>query len=217
MVFNDPHVETIAIGRDRNWSYGLKEMVEQVDSPYIILMLEDFFLQKTVKTDDVVKCVKALKELDGHMLRLVPRPRSDFPVVGYPFLGKIRPTSAYRVSAQGTLWKKSTLLSLIRDGETIWEFELKGSKRSQAVKSGYYCVRKAVLTYGHHVIERGKWFRNEARKFRRMNIGCDFSKRQVMSVEESIIWHIKKLSSYPKRIAPWSYRQKMKQYLEGLR
>jgi len=217
MVFDGPGVKTIAVGKDRNWSLGVKDMLEQIDSPYIILMLEDFFLRKPVNTDDVVKCVKALKALRGHMLRLVPRPRPDRSVAGYPFLGTILATSPYRVSAQGTLWEKATLLSLIRDGESIWEFELKGSERSQSVNSGYYCVRKAVLTYGHHVIERGKWFRNEAKKFGRMNIGCDFSKRQVMSIEESILWHIRKFSSYPKRIIPWSYRQQMKQYLEGLR
>lgn len=216
-TFNDPRVKTITVGEDENWSHGLKRMVEQIDSEYIILILEDFFLRNPVSTNDVLKCVKALKELDGHMLRLVPRPRPDRSVAGYPFLGTIRATSPYRVSAQGTLWEKPALLSLIRDGESIWEFELKGSERSQAVNSGYYCVRKAVLTYGHHVIERGKWFRNEARKFGRMNIGCDFSKRQVMSLEESILWHIGKFSSYPKRIIPWSYRRQMKQYLERLR
>ena len=68
-----------------------------------------FFFQRPVNTDDVLRCIKALKELDGQMLRLIPRPRPDRPVPGYPFLGFIKPTSPYRVSTQGTLWRKSAL------------------------------------------------------------------------------------------------------------
>jgi len=215
-TFNDPSVKTITVGEDTNWSHGLKRMVEKIDSEYIILILEDFFLRKPVSTSDVLKCIEALKELNGYMLRLVPRPGPDKPVAGYSFIGAIEPKSPYRVSAQGTLWEKFALLSLIRDGESIWEFELKGSERSQAAKSGYYCVRKAVLTYDHHVVERGKWFRTEAKRFGRMNIGCDFSKRQVMSAKESFIWHVSKLLSYPKGIIKWSHRQKIKQHIKGI-
>lgn len=45
LIYNDPRVETIAIGEDKNWSHGLIEIVSKIDTPYIILMLEDFFFE----------------------------------------------------------------------------------------------------------------------------------------------------------------------------
>ena len=43
LVYNDPRVKTIDIGEDNNWSHGLLKILELIDTPYIILMLEDFF------------------------------------------------------------------------------------------------------------------------------------------------------------------------------
>lgn len=214
LIYSDPRVETIAIGADKNWSHGLLEIVKRIDTPFIILMLEDFFLRETVKINDIFMCVEALRNLNGNMLRLVPYPRPDKSVKGYPFLGYIKPTSPYRVSTQGTLWRKSALLSIIRDGESIWKFELNGTERSRS-DNGYYCVWKPILTYGHHVIERGKWFRSEARRFAAMDIGCDFNRRSIMSVRESFIWHIKKLVSYPQNLVPWLLRQKIKNQIKN--
>lgn len=214
LKYKDSRVKTITIGEDKSWSQGLLDMVSRIDTPFIILMLEDFFLREPVNINDIFMCVEALKNLDGNMLRLVPRPRPYKPVKGYPFLGYIKSTSPFRVSTQGTLWRKSALLSLIKDGESIWEFELNGTERSRDDK-GYYCVWKPVLTYEHHVIERGKWFRSEARKFGAMNIGCDFSRRPMMSMKETFIWHIKKLISYPQSLVPWLLRQKIKKRIKN--
>ena len=51
---------------------------------------------------------------------------------------------------------------------------------------------KPVLTYKHHVIERGKWFPWSAAKFKRMNIGVDLGSREVMGIFETTVWCLKK-------------------------
>ena len=212
MVYDDPRVKTLTIGKDLGWSTGLRRMLEQIETPSIILMLEDFFLRRPVDSETVVNCLRALYDLDAHMIRLVPRPAPDRRVPDFSFLGSIKPSSPYRVSAQGTLWQKSSLLSLIRDGESIWEFELMGTVRSRVNENGYYCAREDVMTYKHHVIERGKWLRSEARRFGGMDIGCDFSRRPIMSLREDARWRISRLLAYPKGLIPWSFRQKMMRY-----
>ena len=86
-VYDDHRVKTLAIGKDKSWSHGLLEMVERIDTPYIICMLDDFFLRNRVSIKDVMKCFEALNALNGKMVRLVPRPPPDTPVPGYPFFG----------------------------------------------------------------------------------------------------------------------------------
>ncbi len=208
LTYPDPRVKTLAMGEDKNWSGSLLEALKQIDTPYLILMLEDFFFRKPVNTDEIFRCIEALKALNGRMLRLIPRPKPDKPVLNCSFLGYIRATSAFRISTQGSLWEKSALMSLLRDGENIWEFEINGTKRIRN-QTGYYCVWQPVLTYHHHVVERGKWFRSEARQFRAARIGCDFSKRQIMTAEETFRWYVRKISAFPKQLISWEMRQKI--------
>ena len=90
LVYNASGVKTIAIGEDKNWSHGLLKILELTDTPYVSLMLDDFFLRRPVNTNHVLRCIKALKDLNGQMLRLIPRPLPDKPVRAYPFLSHVK-------------------------------------------------------------------------------------------------------------------------------
>ena len=50
--------------------------------------------------------------------------------------------SRYRTSLQAGLWRVSTFQELLKDGETPWEFETKGSIRSQNTKHIFLNVKK---------------------------------------------------------------------------
>lgn len=213
--YADDRVKTIRVGNDQGWSDGLLKMLEVIDTRYVILMLDDFFLRSVVNGNQILQCIRATVDMDGHMLRLVPRPRPDHPVSDFSFIGSIGNASPYRVSTQGAIWKKKTLQNLLDRNESIWEFEINGTERSREIQNGFYSVWKPVLTYHHHVIERGKWFRREARKFGSMNIGCDFNARPTMSEKETYFWYIKKLISYPQNRIPWLFRQKTKEVIRN--
>ena len=106
-------------------------------------------------------------------------------------IGKISKDSSYRVSGQASLWKSEVLLNLLDDSESLWEFEINATKRAREIDN-FYSVIKPVLTYKHHVIERGKWFPWSAAKFKRMNIGVDLGSREVMGFFETTAWCLKK-------------------------
>jgi len=98
----------------------------------------------------------------------------------------------------------------MKAGESIWQFEMDGSKRSdQLYPEGFYGTWKDIMTYRHHVVERGKWFPWEAKKFGSMNIGCDFTKRPIMSAKEAFIWRRNKLTASLFRLIPYTIRKKI--------
>jgi hypothetical protein len=215
-AFEHPRVTTIHPGHGNNWANCVREYLAILDTPYVLLMLEDFFLRKPVETMQVVSCFEAMVKLQGMMLRLVPRPSPDLPVAGLPLIGQIKPGAPYRVSMQATIWHRQTLLDLMREGETIWQFEAQGSRRSDAMGGGFYCVWRPVLPYKHHVVERGKWFRHEARRFERMGIGCDFSRRPIMTRCEMVRWSFYKARSCLLELLPWEQRQPLVRFLQRL-
>lgn len=172
-------VNVLRLGVGHPWSRLLRQALACIESTYVIMMLDDFFLKRAVCTADVVDALKFIEK--GHlMVRLTPRPaparssRDEY--------SEIAPQEAYRVSTQAAIWRRDVLETLLRDEESPWEFEISGTKRAQlAFQSGFYGSKTHIIPYFHHVVERGKWFPHEAARFRRMNIGCDFTKRQTMS------------------------------------
>lgn len=216
LSFDDPRVMVVHAGHGRNFTNRVREQIESLSTPFVLLMLEDFFLRRMVNTQAVLDGLDALRRLDGEVLRLVPRPKPDSPVRGYATLGRITPGAPYRVSTQAAIWKRETLLALMREGESIWEFELQGTVRSMERSEGFYGVWQPLLPYGHHVVERGKWFPWDAWRFGRMDIGCDFQRRGIMTVGETLQWTIRKTVAMVLGLIPWKQRESVLRVLRRL-
>jgi hypothetical protein len=206
LTFDHPRVVSLASDQGTSWANRVREHVAAVPTPYLLLVLEDFFWRRSTPTAEVLQLLDALRRLDGEMLRLTHRPPPDEPVPGAPDLGRIRPGAPFRVSTQTAFWRRSTLLELMRPGESIWQFEVDGSRRSDRWPDGFYSTRRQVLPYGYHVVEKGKWFRHEARRFGPMGIGCDFAARPMMSRGEAVRARIDWVKSWLLHRVPWPVR-----------
>ena len=219
LVFADERIQTIAVGADPGWSAGARRMLGQIPTPYVLIMLDDFFLRRPVSTSRILALLETLRRLDGHMLRLVRKRRPDFPVDGFPDVGRINNMDGapYCVSLQATLWRREFLLALLRDDETIWQFETEGSARAQDLPPGFYTVRHDALDYGRHVVQGGQWFWWDVRRHGRMNIGCDFSRRPIMSPWGEIAWRLGRVRKMALNAIPWKTRRKTREWLRKLR
>jgi len=213
--FSGQKVKSLCVGDDLDWSQNLRKVLLQLDSEFVLFMLEDFFLRRRIHNKSVVDALEFLGKLKGDMLRLVPYPRPDDRVDGFPLLGHISAGAPYRVSTQGAFWRREALINLLRDGESIWEFELNGSRRSD-VLNGFYSVWKSVLTYDHHVIERGKWFPHEVSRFGSMDIGCVFSRRPIMSQSEMLRWRLLNMRKRILMLLPWPQRIRLGRFIRQL-
>jgi len=161
------------------WSDSLRGFLNEIATDYVLLLLEDFFLCAQVRTSRFFEHLNALGKLDGKVLRLHPNPRPTISVRGFKTIGEQHRLAPFRVSLQASIWNKQALMDLLRDGESPWEFELNGTIRSQTQPRGLYCTWKTEFPY-QQVVERGKWFWSAARHFQKLDIGCDFSAREVM-------------------------------------
>ena len=183
--FEHPRVRILNAGLDESWSKNLRSFLSRIDSEYVLFLLEDFFFVKRVSTASISEQLNALRSLNGTMLRLFPNPPPHQPVSGYAGIGSVHRLAPFRVSAQAALWKRTDLLALLVDGESPWEFERKGTLRSQNSAGGFYCTYKPVLPY-IHTVEQGRWFRSAARRFEREDIGCNFDARGVIPASVSV-------------------------------
>ena len=102
-------------GKGRTWSAMLADALGRISTPYVILMMNDYFLESPVDTALVLRRLEEAKAKDALNYRLNPNP---------PRAVK---NTAYCVSCQVGIWNRTFLKSLAERTKSAWEFERYGS------------------------------------------------------------------------------------------
>ncbi len=178
----DERVTAICVGEDRSWAQSTRLMLENLDTTYVLLFLEDYLLTAPVNSTLVEALMGEMSSTVASFIRFRPSPPPDRPVAGRPLLGELSPGAPYRVSLDIGLWRRETLISLLEDGETAWDMEIVGSRRSDTLP-GFYCSTANVFSRTNG-LERGKWKRYNLPMLRKEDIPLPPG-HPVMSVWES--------------------------------
>ena len=153
------HLQPISVGPDLRWGWKLMTALRQVPHAYVIYMQEDYFLRAPVLEQQVADDLAfALGEAaDSFSFRARTRIEPTFELLN-PRFGVVPVESDGRTRAQVTLWKKDALLAILREDESVWEFEANGSSRTGAMKVFSYATREdAPIKYVMSAIVRGLW------------------------------------------------------------
>jgi hypothetical protein len=153
--------EAMAIGPDRGWASNLRQTLEQISQPYILYLQDDYFLTTRVNTAQILEDCKwcIANDADSLCFCAYPQPEPGFVSVTENF-GLAPPDSEGRTRCQFAFWKKSALLRLLREGESAWEMESRGSERTRNMKIMVYEREKAApIRYLSSAIVRGLWTR----------------------------------------------------------
>lgn len=189
-------VKTICSGRNIPWSKRLRNVLNQIDSEYILFFLEDYFLLSPVKEyvlDEAIKEIKNNKRIG--FISLYPDMNKAWYWKVKKNYGKyftyLTKKSSWRINAQVTLWRKDFLLKVLRDKESAWEFEDYGTVRAKYMTQKTLCCRiDSPVAFDYHMyqtfgygINRGKWLKKNKELFDKYNISVNF---------ENLGWYEKK-------------------------
>ena len=209
--FGDSRVRTILSGEDQNWSRSARKIIEQIDSEYILILLEDLFLIKDVDGAKFKECFEVLLKNNFQHCHINPRPRPELNIEqGIGVYAKGMP---YRVNVLG-LWKKSYLLGLLIDGESPWNFEIMGSYRS-SYADGFYCLPVGMFEV-INTVEKGKWFPDKLKIVQKMGLNVDTSKRKTLSGAYLIKSKLQVVIVKLVVLVPWRMRVKIMNILRRL-
>jgi hypothetical protein len=154
-----PGIRSLALGPDRGWSSNLINALEGVPHPYVFYVQEDYFLTAPVQNEQMANDFTEMMELGASSLCFRARSQPD---TGFQPLndrcGVAPLDSDGRTRCQVTLWKREALQSILRPGETAWDFEARGSARTQSMKILSYNRRdNSPIPYLMSAISRGFW------------------------------------------------------------
>jgi hypothetical protein len=214
------NIHVLRSSAERDWSQCTLDYLYAMDQPYVLIMLDDFFLRRPVPTSDILQCFEFARVHAATQLRLIPRPGPTDRLPTEPNIGSCAAGSPYRLSTQAAIWDRMKLKNLLRAGESIWEFEHNANIRATQQPDGFFSVRKAVLPYegfwGHHVIEKGKWLPHEKRIFAALDIDCDFSKRGTLPWGQTAFNQLAKTVNHLIGVLPWRVQIRVKRSLKFL-
>lgn len=129
IVSNENEIKTpegfsfIRVGRDMLFASNLKTALRKIDADYIIYLQEDYWLDKMVDTSAIIQHLKYCAEHDVDYLRLTFPYLSGDDVDHYYRQNTL--SQRYSLCLQAAIWKRSKLMSLLRDGDSGWDFEYK--------------------------------------------------------------------------------------------
>lgn len=182
LTFADERVTPLLVGDDRSWSQTLAAGLQRISTRYVLLTLEDFYLTAPVDTAYLGRLHQVMVDSGAAYLRIMANPKPDIPFPDRSDLGFISSGAPYRTSTQMAFWDRDALLGLLREEESAWDFELKGSRRSDKLSAPFLSIStsSSPIIY-RHVVYRGKWLPEAIRYFEPLGLSFDLSKRGVVS------------------------------------
>lgn len=159
--YSDSRVNGILIGQDKDYSSNLIAMLHRVESPWVILWIEDLLISRRIDTEYISKLVNNAQENNVGYLKLATSTPWVFTKNKEQLMGAIPKGVKYRSGIGLALWNKETLLNLLVPGESAWEIERNGSHRSNSFVEPFYALTPNVrsnppITVINSVI-KGKW------------------------------------------------------------
>lgn len=219
---------------DEKISYGrrIRENIKRIETPLIIILLDDFFLRNAVNQNKIYEIVNWLKNNPDIACFNFDHVPDEYNIKDNRFPGFERRSQygEYRFNMQASIWRKDELYNAWKNFESPWQWELYGNMRSWRSKMNIYSLEKNVkspidygkrpgLTWG---VVRGKWVKSDVeRLFIDYNINIDLSVRGFYNTtnnEDNImIDKIKILRSIGVvmfvRFSLWYFKLKFKQVM----
>lgn len=174
--------------RRLTWSECLINALNKVETPLVLYMQEDYFVEQEVNhffIDEVTDLMLKNTEIKYIGLTDTGNYPPFFPWEGSNRLTKVSQKSKYRISTQAAIWRKETLLSYLRANENGWMFEIFGTKRANKRNELFLTVNRAIFNYKHNPviaythtgIIKSKWHPKIPALFNKHQIEMDFDKR----------------------------------------
>lgn len=157
---------------EKKWSERLLDYINQIEMEYVLLILDDFILEKNADTAKIRKYHEYMKEND----KIATISMADiFDKNNYSceYEGLMRRTAKadYLLNLQVGIWRKKVLKSLLRKNENPWQTELYGSIRARSLSNNYFLCLPSDETspyqYGRGwLMVGGVWNGNEIKRLK---------------------------------------------------
>lgn len=201
------NVKAIPAGKSAEWSQKVLTAMKEIEAPYVVLLLEDFFTTSPVNNQDLSELVDCMQENQLKYCKLLNQSR----IKGEAFNRKkhlriIGNEDEYGISLQPAIWDREFLLKLVgTENYNAWIFEFNQVKEKNQNRESIDSVadKRNILKITHAVVQ-SKYLRKAVRVFKKQNYNINTSVRPMLSFKENLKYRLKCVASgcTPKFLKP---------------
>lgn len=192
------NVTVIPAGPDSEWSKRAYNALQHIDTPYVILMLEDFFITNHVDNKTLNESIDIIKENDIKYYQIQSPNYSRDKKLGTAFkdnesIRVIPKNKSYVLNLQTVIWDKEFLKSVIgQDNYNAWLFEIKNKHKEEinTDKIQYLIDTRNILNITHAIVQ-SKYLRNAVKHMESIGFPIDLSQRKMFSKSEQFKYDLK--------------------------
>jgi hypothetical protein len=186
LEYQNPNVNNILVGNDKDYSSNLLKMLENIESEWVLLSLEDLFLSSPVNSAFMSEIIDLAIAKEVGYLKLSDVTPFHFSKNKSELIGELPRGVKYRSGIGLALWNKDVLKRLLIPGESAWEIERNGSLRSNSFIEPFCALSSRLrsnvpLKYKNTVI-KGKWSLDAINFLRREGFEDCIPNRTVQSI-----------------------------------
>lgn len=147
------HTDYIPINtHESNWTLSTAIALSKIETPYVFLCLDDFFLYRPFPAEEIIRGLEVTKkeQLDKfiyhypHVVfngKLLPTQYGND-------IGRVRQHSEYTMTTQFSIWNVEFFKKCLFERESPWEFEIQGSQRVNSTTK--HSIYMKTIPYGYH-------------------------------------------------------------------
>lgn len=162
--YRDPEivVETINSPTEKTWSSRLKNVLNHIDTEYVMFFLDDEFLGSPVNTNEFENALTYMRNHQDVGYILLRHSEKQNKHESRRYFARSELTEKYQLVCLSALYRRDFLIKILRNHESPWEFERYATRR---LKKYHYQVLQyssdypVIFEYYDRSIGvcRGKW------------------------------------------------------------
>lgn len=183
--YEDMDIKTFSFYKEGEyvpWGKRFIRTLEAIDSEYVLVLLDDFFLLKPVDQQRIEECIRWMDEdpeLSVFYFREIYPP--NIRDGKYPHFERRPQKTKYKLSCQTGLWRREKLISYIRPHEDPWQWETLGSRRASRYHEKFYSAIEGEPFIMEYIrgggLHGSKWIKSVVPLFEEYNVQVDFTVR----------------------------------------
>ncbi len=187
-------VQAIAAGKDAEWSKKVQVALEQVQTKYFVLLLEDFFTTRPVNGQNFCDLMSLIEENDIQYCKLLNQSK----IKGKRFADRkslhiINRDEEYGISLQPAIWNRDYLRETVgSENYNAWIFEFNQIKDRKQNRDRIDCLAddSNILEITHAVVQ-SKYLPSAVKVFKKQGYPLNTQARAVFSGKENFKYRFK--------------------------
>lgn len=181
--------------RVNNYGKRLKQTIKDINSPYILFFLDDFFIRDYVDENEIEKIINIMDRNEDICCFSFDKWNNDIFNEEDDRFRNYKKRSKYgkfRYNTQIAIWRKDILYASWKDYENPWQWESYGNMRSYEIGNIYVIDNKAKIPIVYRPdksvfgVCRGKWVKEDVfNLFKKEKIKVEYSKYGFFNEREN--------------------------------